>query len=255
MLSKTFWDKQHLRSYEGSIHIGPTSATHCTSCDGGKRPLARGIAVHFTDQAGLPVFTTGPECFKKHTDIESLGQIPTIGYGFGDVTLGRTPAGTTRLYAGFKAAANESITPRQQNAYGNVLLRAKILPAMGFAINQAGLQKYLSAPFPFEEKTLLNIEHYVDVGMAKHRQPSLDQLCRAEYVAHQIDALKRKKLHPKEVAFVKSLEGTLKVYFGLTNRQMEALEKASARHGLHLQETGIRFPENQARFEQSKRFD
>lgn len=255
MTLQKFWDKAGKHHYEGTLHIGPTSATHCTSCDGGKRPLAKGIAVHFTDNAGTAIFVTGPECFKKHTDITSLAQIPTIGFGFDDIALNRTVVSAPRLQTGFRSAVTDGITPRQQEAYANVLLRAKILPAIGFALRQPGLSKYLNTPSPYAEETLSDIERYVDAGIKAHGKPTLDQLFRAQYVAYQIGALKEKTLRPREKEFVESIEKTLKTRFGLTDKQMIALESAAERHNLHLQETGIRFPENQERFERSRRFN
>jgi len=245
----TFWDKDKKRQFSGHIHIGPTSCTHCTSCDGGARPLARGIAVHFTDQEGKALFTTGPECFKKHTDISSLSKIPTIGFGFSDVSLGRSRISSPlSLAGGFKGAA-KGIDAAQEAAYANVLLRAKILPAMGFHMGQPGLIQFLNAPFPYSADVLDKINRYVENGVAHHRKPSLDQLCRAHYVAHQVEALKGKRLTASDSKYVQSFDDTLKQRFGLTDRQMEVLESISKRHNILLQEVGIRFPENQRRFE------
>jgi hypothetical protein len=248
----TFWNKNGTRQYEGHIHIGPTSATHCTSCDGGARPLARGIAVHFTDQNGRTIFATGPECFKKHTDIKNLSSIPTIGFGFADVSLGRKKTSNGSLISPSFRDAHEGLPALQQEAYANVLLRAKVLPSMGFKINQAGLVKYLDRQFPYDEGTLKEITRYVQNGVDRHQRPSLDQLCRAQYVAYQIDALSKKDLRSGERKLIKSLDESLKILFGLTDRQMKALEDCAQKYGLHLQETGIRFPENQRRLEQSQ---
>lgn len=245
----TFWDKEKKRSYEGHIHIGPTSCTHCTSCDGGARPLARGIAVHFTDQEGKALFTTGPECFKKHTDIASLSQIPTIGFGFSDVAIGRSRSSPSLSFrGGFKGAA-KGFDAVQEAAYANVLLRAKILPSMGFQVGQQALAQFLEAAFPYSEDVLHKINRYVDHGISRYKKPTLDQLCRAHYVAHQIEALKSKNLTVNEKRYVQSYDETLKQRFGLTDRQMEVLESISKRHKILLQEVGIRFPENQGRFE------
>lgn len=245
----TFWDKDKTHRYEGHIHIGPTSSTHCTSCDGGARPLARGIAVHFTDKDGNAVFTTGPECFKKHTDIAILSQIPTIGFGFSDVTLGRGRSPSS-FRSGFKIVA-KGLDAEQEAAYANVLLRTKILPAMGFKINQQGLAQYLDTPFPYSAEILKKINRYIENGLTRHNRPSFDQLCRAHYVAHQVESLKNKRLSINESKYVGSFDETLKHRFGLTNRQMEVLESISKKHNILLQEVGIRFPENQRRFDSS----
>jgi hypothetical protein len=129
---RVFWDKEQSREYKGHIHIGPTSRTHCTSCDGGARPLAKGIGVHFVDEHGTEIFVTGPDCFKKHTDIQSLSQIPTIGFGFADVRTGRSrAAGTAGLQTPFRTAV-AGISPDQETAYANVMLRPKFCLPWGF---------------------------------------------------------------------------------------------------------------------------
>lgn len=250
---QAFWNKEKTHHYEGHIHIGPTSHTHYTSCDGGARPLARGIAVHFTDKDGQSIFTTGPECFKKHTNISSLAHIPTIGFGFSDIRTGRSRSSALpKLLSGFKTAT-KGIEAEQEAAYANVLLRAKILPAMRFKVNQPGLTQYLEAPFPYTQRVLQKINRYIENGIRYHKKPSLEQLFRAHYVAHQIDALKEKGLNASEHEFINSIEQALKVYFGLTDSQMEALEQTAKRHHLLLQEANIRFPENQGRFDRAFR--
>lgn len=254
MSQQIFWNKDRTREYRGRIFVSCTAETHCSSCDGGKRPLARGIAVHFTDENNQTIFTAGPDCFRKHTDL-SLSQIPTIGYGFADIKTGRDRTSPALRLGGMFDAAVKGLSSRQDIAYSNVMLRARILPSMGFRINQPGLGRFLDDPFPYAEQTVVEIEKYVAYGEKEKGRPSLGQLSRAFYVANQIKALLEKPIGAGERAFVQSLDGALKRYVGLTDRQMESLEEKSSRYGLLLQQTGIRFPESQDKFSRSPRLD
>lgn len=248
-----FWDKERTQSFQGHIHIGPTSQTHCCSCNGGKHPLEKGLAVHFRDRSGNTLFQTGPNCFKKHTDIP-MSQIPVFGFGFADITLKPRGPNTNppQLSPVYKLAA-QGLDARQERAYANVQLRADVLPRLGFRLMQDRLKNYLSAGFPYSAAVLEQIEVYVDHGVRRFNRPSLDQLFRAQYVACQIDALKVKNLRCHERDFVDDIDADLKRLCGLTDRQMVKLEQTAARHQIMLDQVGIRFPENQVRFERAQK--
>lgn len=214
--------------------------THCMSCDGTARPLKRGIAVHFSDQQG-DVFVTGPDCYKKHTDISSLSYIPVVGgIGFNDISTGAIRASVDRLYSG-ATPLERTFDQRQDDAFNNVMLRAPILPQKGFRIDQPGLKKYLPCEFPYHEKILQEIEEYVQEGLKRGRR-ELWQLKSAQYVFTQITALKDKKLSAWECNFLAGTEKRLKIRQDLSSDQMKKLEELTTRHGLHLENLNIRFP-------------
>jgi hypothetical protein len=238
----------------------------CGCCN---RPLKTGIGVRIEHETTGKTMHVGPVCLEKMTGVKHYS-VPVVSAGAFDETGEDSPAAAPHAgddmphkgkaktaHREASAAPRDPMHARRLEAQANIWLRGKLLPEKGFSrIAAAGFAAFVPHIGSLDDDDVRAVEDQVFAAEELDGQPGLETLQHCMLTAVHIDSLlSHRKLWKGHKEFIGSLRKSLTTFHGLTDRQMDALEKITVgmkKNGVPNRIENIRFPKNQERLERSR---